>query len=261
MSTPTYDPYRLPAHRPAGSLRPGARTRSGRGDLHGRGDDRDRRRRGASSELVLNANRARCARGDRQRRRGDVPPRARHRAPVRRARRTPAPGPGHRVPDLQRARSTTSCAASTAARTATTTAPSTSSPPRRCSRPTAGGVSRAGTNPTSRRCSGSPWSSTTTCSAISNGPEISRTVHHSDGGRKFAVSFADTMKMSTYLVAFVVGPLEATRGHRRRRGADAPRARAGQGAAERVRARGRRGVAALVHRLLRHPVPRPRRST
>jgi puromycin-sensitive aminopeptidase len=46
--------------------------------------------------------------------------------------------------------------------------------------------------------------------AISNGPETGRTVHHSEGGRKFAVSFADTMTMSTYLVAFIVGPLEAT---------------------------------------------------
>ncbi len=46
--------------------------------------------------------------------------------------------------------------------------------------------------------------------AISNGPEVSRTVHHAEGGRKFAVSFADTMKMSSYLVAFVVGPLEVT---------------------------------------------------
>jgi puromycin-sensitive aminopeptidase len=46
--------------------------------------------------------------------------------------------------------------------------------------------------------------------AVSNGPEISRTEHTGDEHRKFAVSFADTMKMSTYLVAFVVGPLEAT---------------------------------------------------
>lgn len=46
--------------------------------------------------------------------------------------------------------------------------------------------------------------------AVSNGPETGRTVHHGEAGRKFAVSFADTMPMSTYLVAFVVGPLEAT---------------------------------------------------
>ncbi|MEY2958193.1 MAG: hypothetical protein RLZZ01_761, partial [Actinomycetota bacterium] len=43
--------------------------------------------------------------------------------------------------------------------------------------------------------------------AISNGPEIERT-DRPDG--RVAVRFADTMPMSTYLVAFVVGPLEAT---------------------------------------------------
>jgi puromycin-sensitive aminopeptidase len=43
--------------------------------------------------------------------------------------------------------------------------------------------------------------------AISNGPEISR--EPAENGR-VRVQFADTMVMSTYLVAFVVGPLEAT---------------------------------------------------
>ncbi|MGA0878621.1 MAG: M1 family metallopeptidase [Ilumatobacteraceae bacterium] len=51
--------------------------------------------------------------------------------------------------------------------------------------------------------------------AISNGPEISRVPTHGNDGAgnevdKVAVSFADTMPMSSYLVAFVVGPLEAT---------------------------------------------------
>lgn len=41
--------------------------------------------------------------------------------------------------------------------------------------------------------------------AVSNGAEISRT-ERDDG--KVAVTFAETMKMSTYLVAFVVGPLQ-----------------------------------------------------
>ncbi len=41
--------------------------------------------------------------------------------------------------------------------------------------------------------------------AVSNGPEVERT-GRADG--KVAVRFADTMVMSTYLVAFVVGPLE-----------------------------------------------------
>ena len=43
--------------------------------------------------------------------------------------------------------------------------------------------------------------------AISNGPELERT-DRPDG--TVAVRFADTMPISTYLVAFVVGPLEAT---------------------------------------------------
>ena len=43
--------------------------------------------------------------------------------------------------------------------------------------------------------------------AVSNGAEVERTDR--DGG-KVAVRFAQTMKMSTYLVAFVVGPLEVS---------------------------------------------------
>ena len=42
--------------------------------------------------------------------------------------------------------------------------------------------------------------------AISNGPETRR----EESGGKVRVWFADTMAMSTYLVAFIVGPLEAT---------------------------------------------------
>ena len=42
--------------------------------------------------------------------------------------------------------------------------------------------------------------------AVSNGAEVQR----SERGDKVAVRFAQTMKMSTYLVAFVVGPLEVT---------------------------------------------------
>ncbi len=43
--------------------------------------------------------------------------------------------------------------------------------------------------------------------AVSNSPEVGRE-DHPDG--KVAVRFGDTMVMSTYIVAFVVGPLEAT---------------------------------------------------
>jgi puromycin-sensitive aminopeptidase len=43
--------------------------------------------------------------------------------------------------------------------------------------------------------------------AVSNNPEIAR---EDAGDGKVAVTFSDTMKMSTYLVAFIVGELEAT---------------------------------------------------
>lgn len=43
--------------------------------------------------------------------------------------------------------------------------------------------------------------------AISNGPEVDRTL---TGDGRVRVRFAETIPMSTYLVAFVVGPLEAT---------------------------------------------------
>ncbi len=43
--------------------------------------------------------------------------------------------------------------------------------------------------------------------AISNAPEIAR---ESAGSGKVAITFKDTMKMSTYLVAFIVGELEVT---------------------------------------------------
>ena len=48
--------------------------------------------------------------------------------------------------------------------------------------------------------------------AISNGPEIRReeATTTTDGVEKVAITFADTMVMSSYLVAFVVGPLEIT---------------------------------------------------
>lgn len=47
--------------------------------------------------------------------------------------------------------------------------------------------------------------------AISNGPEIRReAASTTEGIEKTAITFADTMVMSSYLVAFVVGPLEIT---------------------------------------------------
>ena len=50
-----------------------------------------------------------------------------------------------------------------------------------------------------------------TLTAVSNGPEVDREDRPAGAsGPRVAVRFADTMVMSTYLVAFVVGPLEAT---------------------------------------------------
>ena len=46
--------------------------------------------------------------------------------------------------------------------------------------------------------------------AVSNGREIERRPVTTASGDKVAVRFADTMVMSTYLAAFVVGPLEVT---------------------------------------------------
>ncbi len=47
--------------------------------------------------------------------------------------------------------------------------------------------------------------------AVSNGPEVERSaVQDGPDAGKVKIRFADTMVMSTYLVAFVVGPLEAT---------------------------------------------------
>ena len=88
--------------------------------------------------------------------------------------------------------------------------------------------------------------------AVSNGPEVER---RERPGGKVAVRFADTMVMSTYLVAFVVGPLEATDAGRRRRHPAAHRPRPRQGPPHRVRPRRRRLRPALVPGLLRHPVP------
>ena len=62
--------------------------------------------------------------------------------------------------------------------------------------------------------------------ALSNGPEIER---EPIGDGRVRVRFADTMSMSTYLVAFVVGRLEITEPDRRRRRLAAARALAGKG--------------------------------
>ena len=93
--------------------------------------------------------------------------------------------------------------------------------------------------------------------AVSNGPEVERT--ELDSG-KVAIRYGETMPMSTYLVAFVVGPLEATEpvavdtGRGRDRAA-AHHPRAGQGPPHRLRRRGRPPRDHLVPGLLRDPLP------
>ena len=156
----------------------------------------------------------------------DAGDRARSRSPSPRAARGRRRSTLHVA--LPRHRSTTSCAASTA-RTfkRRRRRRRRSSPPPRCRPPTAGGPSRAGTSPTSRPSSASRSSSPTTCSPSRTGPRSSREPDAATARSR--VAFADTMLMSTYLVAFVVGPLEATDADRRRRRAAARRARARQG--------------------------------
>ena len=87
--------------------------------------------------------------------------------------------------------------------------------------------------------------------AISNGPEIERR----DVDGRTVIRFADTMVMSSYLVAFVVGRLETSDTDRRQRHPAAHRARARQGPPHRVRARRRCVQPALVRGVLRHQVP------
>ena len=70
------------------------------------------------------------------------------------------------------------------------------------------------------------------------------------------MSFAPTMKMSTYLVAFIVGPFEETAAL----DVDGVPLRIvypdRQGPPHRPRARGRRVRASILRRVLRHPLPR-----
>ena len=103
-----------------------------------------------------------------------------------------------------------------------------SSPPPRCRPPTAGGPSRAGTSRTSRPCFGVTLVVADDLLAISNGPEVAAARRCRTA--RCASRSPTRCSMSTYLVAFVVGPLEATEPDRRRRHPAARRARARQGA-------------------------------
>ena len=89
--------------------------------------------------------------------------------------------------------------------------------------------------------------------AVSNGPEVEREAL-ADG--RVRIRFGDTMKMSTYLAAWVVGPARDLRSRRCPRGAHPDRPRPGQGTPHAVRPRGVGPLAELVRGLLRHPVSR-----
>ncbi len=90
--------------------------------------------------------------------------------------------------------------------------------------------------------------------ALSNGAECRR--EPIEAGRRAASTFADTMPMSTYLVAFVVGPLEVT--DRGRRAGGTPlrvAAPPGKSTSPPSPLEVAACAPAVVHRLLRHPVP------
>ena len=90
--------------------------------------------------------------------------------------------------------------------------------------------------------------------AVSNGAEIEPLDRATTGA--CVVRFADTMAMSTYLVAFVVGPLEATEPGRRRRRPAARRAPARQGPPHR-RSRSRSAPSALRYFADYYGIPYP----
>ena len=94
--------------------------------------------------------------------------------------------------------------------------------------------------------------------AISNGAEVGR---ESLGDGRVRVRFAPTIPMSTYLVAWVVGPARDHRAGRRGRGRGAGRARSRQGAPHPFRARRRVVRDQVLRRLLRHPLSRRRSAT
>ena len=105
----------------------------------------------------------------------------------------------------------------------------------------------------SRRCSASRWSCPTGYTAISNTAPVRE---EPAGPGKRAVTFADTIRMSTYLVAFIVGELESTEPVMVGQDAAPRLVRAGQGPPGRLRADGGGVLPRLLRALLRHPVPR-----
>ena len=153
---------------------------------------------------------------------GALPAAFRVRPGERRAGGSSCPSPG---------RSTTSCAASTAANTRTRTANGAGWPPRSSRPPTPAAPSPAGTSRPSRPSSPPRSSSIRPCAPSPTPPSprsASRTASK-------VVRFADTIPMSTYLVAYIVGELEATEPVMVGAHAAARLVRAGQAAADAVR--------------------------
>ena len=211
---PEENEFRLPRSVVPSALRAGARTRPAGGPLHGQPCDAavdvlESGRRGGGQR-----HRARARRGLA----GGTPTAAgwTPRSPTTRrterarspCRRPPRAGPVRRSTLPSGASSTTSCAASTAAPSPTTPGceqviACTQFAVHR--RPPV--LPRAGTSPTSRRSSASRWWWTTSSPRCPTPRPVAESPPATAAG---ASRFADTMAMSTYLVAFVVGPLEAT---------------------------------------------------
>ena len=123
---------------------------------------------------------------------------------LRRRRSSPAPATGCTC--ASPASSTTSCTASTAAPSPPTTAPSTSSPSPSSSRPTPGGPFPCWDEPDFKATFAVTLVVDDDLTALSNA-SVASEEPAGDGRRR--VRFNETMVMSTYLVAFVVGPVRA----------------------------------------------------
>ena len=167
----------------------------------GQRDPPERRRPGRSTDGWLEAADGAAARRP-------VRPRRRRRAGASwRCRPSPTPATWTAAPAVHRRAQRQASPASTARRSSAPTAPSTPSPPPSSRPPMPAGPFPAGTSRPSRRSSPSRSSCPRATSRCPTRPSC-RPSRPATGVAR--VRFADTMPMSTYLVAFVVGPLEIT---------------------------------------------------
>ena len=257
------NPYRLPRTASPSPLRPHARARPGGGHVHRARVDVDGR--GApsrSTELVLNAveleiDEAGSTVGD-----GDAPRRRRRRSTsdTERLHARPARAAGSRAPAtvhlaLPRHPQRQAAGLLPLAPSPTTTAPSQVIATTQFEATDARRAFPCWDEPDFKAVFAVTLVVADDLLAVSNAAEVGREPRRRRPGR--ASRFADTMTMSTYLVAFVVGPLEATEpvdvDGMPLRVVHVP----GQGPPHRLRPRGRRVLAcAASSRLLRHPLPR-----